>query len=56
MLIERGGNRRVTVRTLAGLTHVFNRPAAAESSPAAVRADPIVGQTGAQWIVSVALR
>ena len=46
-LIERGGNRRVTLRTFPGLSHVF-KPGAPASADV-VRVDPIVAGTLARW-------
>ena len=57
-LIEGGGNRQVTLRTFAGLSHVFNRrvPGVA-ASPEAARVDPTVAETLARWAdTTVALR
>jgi hypothetical protein len=56
-LIESGGNRRVTIRTFPGLSHVFNRrvPGVA-ASPDAARVDPTVGETLARWADTLASR
>ena len=56
-VIERGGNRQVTLRTFPGLSHVFNRRApGVTASPDAARVDPTVAGTLARWAETIAPR
>jgi pimeloyl-ACP methyl ester carboxylesterase len=56
-LIEGGGNRRVEIRLLPGLSHAFNHSVpGVESSPEMTRTDPIAARTLAEWIVKIVAR
>lgn len=56
-LIERGGNRRVTLRLFAGLSHVFDhRVPGTGGSPGTSRVDPNVPATLARWMAATASR